>query len=79
MVRVNEEWWSPTWLGRIIAQVRRLVGAEVTVLRHVQGAPLWVLELESHGAGWAPPAPWTVDLARSIPRRLREAQAEIML
>ena len=38
-VRVNEEWWSPTWLGRIIAQVRRTLGAETTVLRHVRDAP----------------------------------------
>ena len=57
-VRVNEEWWSPNWLGRIIAQVRRTLGAEVTVLRHVQGAPVWVLELENRSGCWEAPAGW---------------------
>ena len=55
IVRVNEEWWSPNWLGRINGQIERQLGLRVTVLRHLQGPPLWVLELECHGAG--SPAP----------------------
>lgn len=54
-VRANEEWWSPNWLGRIVGQVRAALGADVTVLRHLRGAPLWVLELENHTAEWEPP------------------------
>src|SRR6266542_1479309 len=55
IVRVNEEWWSPNWLGRINGQIERQLGLRVTVLRHLQGPPLWVLELECHVAG--SPAP----------------------
>lgn len=55
-VRVNEEWWSPNWLARITGQVHRQLGVSATVLRHVQGPPLWTLELETHGPERGAPA-----------------------
>src|SRR6266508_1620153 len=39
IVRVNEEWGSPNWLGRLHRETKRQLGLHVTVLRHLQAPP----------------------------------------